>query len=79
MRLLELDSLKLDLRKKLVDKLLESIEKHNTTKQELDSILLTYSDALSEQERTTYTSLFTQLQAFNQEDLQRTVTLLKSR
>jgi hypothetical protein len=78
LKMFELDSLKLDFRNKILDKLIESIEKHNISKQEFDSILSTYGDNLNDRDRATYTELFTQLQVLSQEDLQRTVTLLRS-
>jgi hypothetical protein len=76
---LELDySLKLDLRNKLLDKLIESVKQHNLSKQELDSILSVYGEDMSESDRTAYTNLFAQLQKLDREDLQHVVTLFQS-
>jgi hypothetical protein len=76
---LELDySLKLELRNKLLGKLIESVKQYNLSKQELDSILDVYGEDLSESDRTAYINLFAQLQKLDREDLQRVVTLFQS-
>ncbi|KYC37066.1 hypothetical protein WA1_46365 [Scytonema hofmannii PCC 7110] len=78
LKMFELDSLKLDLYNKLLDKLIESINRHNTSQQDFDSIISIYGNSLSDHERATYADLFAQLQKLSQKDLQRTITLLKS-
>ncbi|PSB58386.1 DUF4407 domain-containing protein [Chamaesiphon polymorphus] len=76
LKMFELDTLKLDLRNKLLHKLLESIEKHTENKQEFDNILSAYGDSLDDRERDIYQDLFAQLQALTQGDVRRNITLL---
>ena len=75
---IELDLLKLDLYNKIFDKLIQSIERKQTSQQEFDNSLLEYGANLSLDDRATYLNIFTKLQNLSQEDLYRTVTLMKS-
>jgi Domain of unknown function (DUF4407) len=77
-RTIELDLFKLDLYNKIFDKFIESIERKQTSQQEFDNSLLEYGANLSLDDRATYLNIFTKLQNLSQEDLYRTVTLLKS-
>ncbi len=77
-RTIELDAFKLDLYDKIANKLRESIERKNTSQEKFEDILLEYGNNLSPDARAAYLNIFTQLQDLSQEDLYRTITLLKS-